>query len=177
MIKKLAVIILSTTIVVACGANEAEINPAPSETSATQDQSPLDPISISGVEISGNSGSAPVIKVLEVGSVVDQLQIADQKVGVGTAVPAGATVLAHYVGYGLTTGLMFQSSWDLGSPIQFGLDQVIAGWGEGIPGMKIGGRRILVIPAELAYGQNPPPDSGIQPGEALLFVIDLVDFI
>jgi peptidylprolyl isomerase len=77
----------------------------------------------------------------------------------------------------MNTGQKFDSSWDRGQPIEFGLDQVIAGWTQGVPGMKIGGRRVLVIPADLAYGQNPPPGSGIEPGEPLVFVIDLVDFI
>ena len=63
---------------------------------------------------------------------------------------------------------------DRGQPTQFPLDGVIPGWGEGLVGMKVGGRRTLVIPGNLAYGNSPPPSSGIQPNETLVFVVDLV---
>jgi peptidylprolyl isomerase len=56
------------------------------------------------------------------------------------------------------------------------LDNVILGWQEGLVGMQVGGRRLLVIPAELGYGNNPPPGSGIEAGETLIFVVDLVSF-
>ena len=63
-----------------------------------------------------------------------------------------------------------------GAPLRFPLDRVIAGWQEGIPGMKPGGRRLLVIPGELAYGPTPPPGARIAPNETLVFVIDLVEY-
>lgn len=177
MVKKIAVAIISLGLLTGCTGTQETATPTSEATSTSIDQSPLEPISINGVQVTGTLGSAPVVEISELNVSVNELQIADQKVGTGQSVPAGATVLAHYAGYGLTTGAKFDSSWDRGAPIQFGLDQVIAGWSEGVPGMKIGGRRVLVIPAELAYGQNPPPGSGIEPGETLLFVIDLVDFL
>lgn len=75
----------------------------------------------------------------------------DLKVGTGELVPAGATVRTHYTGW-LDTGKKFDSSRDRGEPISFPLSAVIKGWGEGIPGMKVGGRRKLVIPPHLGYG-------------------------
>jgi peptidylprolyl isomerase len=83
-------------------------------------------------------------------------------------------VNAHYVGLGWSSGNQFDASWDRGTPLRLPLGRVIPGWQQGIPGMRPGGRRLLVIPAELAYGNTPPPGSGIAPGEALVFVIDLV---
>jgi FKBP-type peptidyl-prolyl cis-trans isomerase len=63
----------------------------------------------------------------------------------------------------------------LGQPISFPLDGVIRGWSEGLVGMKVGGRRTLVIPGDMAYGANPPPGAGIAPNETLVFTVDLVD--
>jgi peptidylprolyl isomerase len=93
--------------------------------------------------------------------------------GEGTAVEAGATVTIDYCGAGLTTRTIFDSSWSRGEPATFPLDALIAGWQEGIPGMKPGGRRLLIIPGALGYGPNPPtPD--ILPDETLVFVVDLI---
>jgi peptidylprolyl isomerase len=69
---------------------------------------------------------------------------------------------------------MFDGSWARGEPATFPLPNVILGWQEGLVGMQAGGRRLLVIPAELGYGNNPPPNSGIEAGETLIFVVDLV---
>jgi peptidylprolyl isomerase len=71
---------------------------------------------------------------------------------------------------------MFDASWVRGEPATFPLPNVILGWQEGLVGMQVGGRRLLVIPAELGYGNNPPSGSGIEPGETLIFVVDLVSF-
>jgi FKBP-type peptidyl-prolyl cis-trans isomerase len=105
---------------------------------------------------------------------VDSLQIVDIKEGTGEVVSPGATVTAHYTGAVAATGLIFQSSHDFGRAIPFGLDQVIKGWTDGVPGMKVGGTRRLVIPAEQAYGATPPPGAGIPANAALVFDIELV---
>ena len=91
------------------------------------------------------------------------------------AVP-GQTVTVHYVGVAHSTGEEFDASWNRGEPLSFrlGVGQVIPGWDQGIAGMKVGGRRRLVIPPHLAYGDRGA-GSAIAPGETLIFVVDLVD--
>lgn len=100
------------------------------------------------------------------------LAVQDIKVGTGAAAKAGGSVTVNYVGVAWSTKEQFDSSWDAGKPVSFSLDQVIAGWREGIPGMREGGRRRLIIPANLAYAEQGGP--GIAPGETLVFVVDLV---
>lgn len=105
---------------------------------------------------------------------VDELQKIDTKVGDGDTVKPGDTVTAHYTGAVASTGVIFQSSLDGGQPIPFSLDGVIQGWTEGVPGMKVGGTRRLLIPAEQAYGATPPAGSGIPANADLVFDIELV---
>jgi peptidylprolyl isomerase len=82
----------------------------------------------------------------------------------------------HYVGVAHSSGEEFDSSWKRGSPLRFplGSGRVIAGWDQGVAGMKVGGRRRLVIPPHLAYGERGA-GGAIRPGETLIFVVDLVD--
>lgn len=103
---------------------------------------------------------------------VDQLEIIDIEVGEGEEVKPGATITAHYTGALCKNGLIFQSSRDFGGPISFGLDQVIRGWTDGVPGMKIGGTRRLVIPAAMAYGEASPAPN-IPANSDLVFDIKL----
>jgi FKBP-type peptidyl-prolyl cis-trans isomerase FkpA len=104
---------------------------------------------------------------------VNELEIIDLKVGTGDVVDPGAIITAHYTGALAKNGMIFQSSHDFGSAATFGLDQVITGWTQGVPGMKFGGVRRLIIPAELAYGaQSPAPN--IPPHSDLVFDIELV---
>jgi FKBP-type peptidyl-prolyl cis-trans isomerase len=104
---------------------------------------------------------------------VKVLEIIDVTQGTGEEVVAGATITAHYTGALVKNGTIFQSSKDFGSPATFGLDQVISGWTQGVPGMKVGGVRRLVIPAELAYGAQSPA-ANIPPNSDLVFDIELV---
>ncbi|MFD9033399.1 FKBP-type peptidyl-prolyl cis-trans isomerase [Streptomyces sp. NPDC059567] len=103
------------------------------------------------------------------------LEIKDIWEGDGPEAKAGATVSVHYVGVSFSTGEEFDSSWNRGTPLQFqlGVGQVIAGWDKGVQGMKVGGRRQLIIPAHLAYGDRGAGGK-IAPGETLIFVCDLV---
>ncbi len=103
-----------------------------------------------------------------------ELVIIDDVEGEGDIVCPGDTVVAHYKGVGMNTGQVFDSSWDRDEPASFPLDGVIRGWTEGLPGMHVGGRRTLVIPADMAYGDTPQDGSGIEPGEALVFTVDMV---
>ena len=104
-----------------------------------------------------------------------ELQITDIWEGDGAAAHAGDMVEVHYVGVAYSTGEEFDASWDRGEPLQFrlGTGQVIAGWDRGVQGMRVGGRRQLIIPPDLAYG-NRGAGSAIAPGETLIFVCDLV---
>jgi peptidylprolyl isomerase len=105
-----------------------------------------------------------------------ELVIEDLKEGDGQEAGAGDTISAHYVGVAHSTGEEFDSSWNRGAPLDFrlGVGQVIRGWDEGIAGMRVGGRRRLTIPPHLAYGDRGA-GAAIQPGETLIFVVDLVE--
>lgn len=105
---------------------------------------------------------------------VNELEKTDTEVGTGAEAQPGATVTVHYTGALVKNGIIFQSSHDFGNPITFGLDQVIAGWTEGVPGMKVGGTRRLVIPAEKAYGDASPAPN-IPAKSDLVFDIELID--
>jgi peptidylprolyl isomerase len=103
------------------------------------------------------------------------LEITDIWEGDGKVAGPGDTVQVHYVGVAYSTGEEFDASWNRGEPLEFrlGVGQVIAGWDQGVQGMKVGGRRQLVIPPGLAYG-NRGAGNRIAPGETLIFVCDLV---
>jgi peptidylprolyl isomerase len=170
MFKRSSVLVISAVLVLTgCSAS--------SDDAATSASQPSDAVGITGtpvsVEVTGEAGSEPVVAITP-GDPVTELEVTDVIAGEGDAVQAGATVTAHYVGYGAATSQMFDSSWVRGEPATFPLPNVILGWQEGLVGMQAGGRRLLVIPAELGYGNNPPPGSGIEAGETLIFVVDLV---
>ncbi len=114
----------------------------------------------------------PVITVPD--APVSEMQITDDIEGSGATVAVGGHVTVHYVGVGQASAQQFDASWDRREEISFGLNQVIAGWRDGLVGMKVGGRRTLVIPGDQAYGKNPPSGSGIEANETLVFVIDLI---
>ncbi|MGW0855220.1 FKBP-type peptidyl-prolyl cis-trans isomerase [Streptomyces sp. NPDC002690] len=103
------------------------------------------------------------------------LQIKEIWEGDGAVAKAGDFVSVHYVGVAFSTGEEFDSSWNRGEPLKFplGAGRVIAGWDQGVQGMKVGGRRQLIIPAHLAYGDRGA-GAAIAPGETLIFVCDLV---
>ena len=104
---------------------------------------------------------------------VTELESIDVEVGNGETVQPGATITAHYTGAICKTGVIFQSSHDFGDAITFGLDQVIKAWTQGVPGMKIGGMRRLIIPSEMAYG-SARAAANIPPNSDLVFDIELV---
>lgn len=104
---------------------------------------------------------------------VTELQIIDKEVGTGAEAQPNATVTAHYTGALCKNGIIFQSSHDFGDAISFPLNGVIEGWSVGVPGMKIGGWRRLIIPAAMAYGDNSPAPN-IPANSDLVFDIELV---
>jgi peptidylprolyl isomerase len=105
-----------------------------------------------------------------------ELVVEDLEVGDGAEATVGSTVLAHYVGVAHSTGEEFDASWNRGEPLTFrlGVGMVIAGWDEGIAGMRVGGRRRLTVPPHQAYGDRGA-GTVIAPGETLVFVVDLID--
>jgi FKBP-type peptidyl-prolyl cis-trans isomerase len=112
------------------------------------------------------SGFTPVSKV-------DQLQVTDPVVGTGAEATASSTVTAHYTGALASDGTIFQSSKDTGQPFTSPLSGLIAGWQQGIPGMKVGGTRRLVIPAAQAYGEQAT--GNIPANSDLVFDIELIE--
>jgi peptidylprolyl isomerase len=121
-------------------------------------------VSIEKPEIDFPGGEPPV-----------ELQIQDIREGEGPVAEAGAQVSVHYVGVAFSSGEEFDASWNRGTPLRFqlGAGQVIPGWDRGVQGMRVGGRRQLIIPPHLAYG-DAGAGGRIKPGETLIFVCDLV---
>lgn len=163
-------------------------DPPPPESGMTSDDSVLFIVDLLLVsdEVSGQGGTvtadedakkaaekrgAPKVKVPEGTKDTKELIWIDDVVGEGDVVCPGDTVLAHYTGIQASDGKEFDSSWKGGEAIEFGLDSVIKGWTDGLVGMKVGGRRTLVIPADQAYGEE---STGGGPSGVLVFTIDLV---
>jgi peptidylprolyl isomerase len=164
--------LLLAVFAAACGDKEQEAA-APQETAtATPESTPSEQTDFTGIskdlskkpEIPAPSGEPPA-----------KLQKIDIVKGKGKVAEPGDNVSVQYVGNSWSTGTQFDASWDRGAePFTFPLGggQVIPGWDQGVAGMKVGGRRVLVIPPDLAYGaQSPSPD--IKPNETLVFVVDL----
>jgi len=130
------------------------------ETATQQEANPVDPANkLEGKPLAGFTPLASI----------PALQKIDTTPGTGKEVKAGETVTVDYTGAVAATGIVFQSSKDTGQPVPLSLSQVIAGWSQGIPGMKEGGTRRLLIPANLAYGGTPPQGSNIPPNADLVF--------
>ena len=106
----------------------------------------------------------------------EDLLIEEIVVGPGEEARVGQTAVVHYVGVGATSGEEFDASWNRGEPFKFplGAGYVIQGWDQGVVGMRVGGRRRLVIPAHLGYGEQGA-GGVIAPGETLIFVVDLIE--
>jgi peptidylprolyl isomerase len=118
--------------------------------------------------------SKPEVTIPE-GSPSYQLELEDITVGEGEEAKSGSLVEVHYVGVSWKSGKQFDASWDRGDTFKFGLGkgQVIRGWDEGVAGMKVGGRRRITIPPDMAYGKRGA-GGVIGPDETLVFVVDLV---
>jgi peptidylprolyl isomerase len=151
-----AVIALAITSLSACGgkdkvADSASLNNLPA--------------------VTANAGEAPTITAPS-GAAPTTLQSQDIIVGSGTEVQASSTLTVHYTLMTWSNGSIVESSWSGGQPATFPLSGVIAGWQQGLPGAKVGGRRLLVIPADLGYGPNGSGPIG--PNETLIFVVDII---
>ena len=125
-------------------------------------------------DVSVLDADVPLVYVRADSSPARELITTDIRSGSGATAALDDLITVEYCGVGLATGELFDSSWARGAPATFPLSQgqLIQGWVDGIPGMQVGERRVLVIPSDLAYGETPPP--GIEPGETLVFVVELL---
>ena len=121
--------------------------------------------------VTANAGEAPTITP-PTRTPPATLQSQDIIVGSGTEVLPTSTLTVHYTLMTWSNGALVESSWSSGQPATFPLSGVIAGWQEGLPGAKVGGRRLLVIPADKGYGPNGSGPIG--PNETLIFVVDII---
>ncbi len=156
----------SSSTTTTAGASTTPTTSGPPTTIPTADLSPV-----------GKAGTAPTITV-PTGSPPTRLESTDLITGTGPAAKAGDSVTVQYVLASYSSGKTIQSSWT-SQPITFTLDaqpeQVISGWDEGLVGMQVGGRRELIIPPSLGYGnRSPGAGSGITANDTLIFVVDLV---
>lgn len=138
------------------------INEKPAEGDAAKKEEP----------IMGHAPDGTKMLVVKRSEVNVTIVVEDLKIGDGKEATPGCTVTCHYLGT-FRDGSEFDGSVKRGEPATFGLDQVVEGWGLGIPGMKVGGVRKLTIPYQLAYGRNGR--SGIPPKSDLIFSIQLLD--
>jgi len=123
------------------------------------------------VSVTGSLGSAPVIGSPK-GNPPQSLTSRDLAAGSGAGVLPTSTLTVHYTLMAWSTGKIVDTSWTSGKPATFPLANVIPGWQQGLPGMKVGGRRLLIIPPALGYGANGA--GPIAPNETLIFVVDLI---
>ena len=121
--------------------------------------------------VTANAGEAPSISAPS-GTPPAELTTSDVIVGTGTEVLPTSTLTVHYTLMAWSTGQVIESSWDSGQPATFPLANVVEGWQKGLPGAKVGGRRLLILPPEMGYG---PAGSGpIGPNETLIFAVDII---
>ncbi len=147
--------ILAFSLVLLTGCGDKEV-------SATADNLPT---------VTANMGEAPTIGAPS-GTPPTTLESKDIIVGTGAEVAATSTITFHYTLMTWSNGALIESSWNGGSPATYPLSQLIVGWQQGIPGMKVGGRRLLVVPPDLGYGAQGSGPVG--PNETLVFVMDIV---
>ncbi|CAB4885236.1 unannotated protein [freshwater metagenome] len=120
--------------------------------------------------VSANSGEAPTISA-PTGTPPSVLTTSDVIVGTGAQVLPTSTLTVHYTLMAWSTGKIIESSWTSGSPATFPLAQVVEGWQKGLPGAKVGGRRLLILPPDMGYGAAGAGPIG--PNETLIFVVDI----
>jgi len=147
--------ILAFSLVLLTGCGDKEV-------SATADNLPT---------VTANMGEAPTIGAPS-GTPPTTLESKDIIVGTGAEVAATSTITFHYTLMTWSNGALIESSWNSGAPATYPLSQLIVGWQQGIPGMKVGGRRLLVVPPDLGYGAQGSGPVG--PNETLVFVMDIL---
>lgn len=176
--KRLALIPFACLALVVAGCGSSDDSSSSSESTATSaessEKSPAESGESAEKQSSGGEKTKPKVTVPS-GPPPKQLEIKEIEEGTGAEAKAGDEVTVQYVGVGYDSEEEFDSSWSRNEPFSFalGAGQVIPGWDKGVAGMKVGGRRELIIPSNLAYGPaGSPPVIG--PNETLVFVIDLL---
>lgn len=180
-VRLIALLAVASVGLGACGDDEdgdASLPPAipasPTETSTTPSTSTTGrAFDVDSIRVSRDTSEKPTITEPS-GDPPTELVTKDIVEGEGTAAESGDELEMHYLGALFEDGEQFEASWDSGEPFTFQLGQgnVIPGWDEGIEGMKPGGRRLLVIPPDMAYGETGSPPN-IPPNATLVFVVDL----
>jgi peptidylprolyl isomerase len=157
----------------ACGSSSASPTTTTTSAPASSTTAPTSIGTISDPSAAGTWGTEPTITVPP-GSPPTQLEVKDLIVGTGAEAQPGDQLTVQYVGVAYSSKQIFDSSWSRGQSFQFQLGgNVITGWNEGIAGMKVGGRRELIIPPNLAYGDQSP-GNGIAADDTLIFIVDLL---
>lgn len=188
--RRLAIVIVSGLLLAACSSDPAA-SPDPSASPSNAGQfvtsdcstlggSPAESASapgagttLAGVTVEEGT-SAPLITVAPDLAPATEVLSKTLSSGKGRVLKATDTLTFNYCGVGLVSQQQFDSSWANGAPITYPLTQLIPGWGVGMPGMRIGEERLLVIPGGAGYGSAPPAGSGILPDESLAFVVQLL---
>jgi peptidylprolyl isomerase len=154
--------------------NSTTTTTAAATTTTAASSSAIAPVSMPTA--AGTFGTKPPTVTVPTGAPPTVLESSDLITGTGAEAEDGETITVQYVLVDYSTAKEIQSSWDSNMPFSFvlGQGQVIKGWDEGVVGMKVGGRRELVIPPALAYGSSPPPNSGIETNATLIFIVDLL---
>jgi peptidylprolyl isomerase len=168
--------VVAVLAIAACGDDDATSNGGSGSANTTEQSTGTEtsPTPAEAAEALKDTSTKPVIPK-PTGAPPRKLVKEDIVKGKGPGAKRGDTVVVHYVGINFSNGKEFDASWDRGAPfpVQLGQGSVIPGWERGLIGIKKGGRRMLTIPPELAYGaQGYPPD--IPPNETLIFVIDAI---
>ena len=173
LISSLAV--LALTVAAGCGGDDTETADFSVDAPATKTQAAETNAAAPDAATPAADGDKPKVQIPS-GPPPKQLETRDIKKGTGATAKAGDEVSMNYVGVSYSTKKQFDASYDRGEPFTFTLGQgaVIDGWDEGIVGMKVGGRRELIIPPDKGYGAQGQPPS-IKPNETLVFIVDLVD--
>jgi peptidylprolyl isomerase len=150
-----------------CGSDSSTTSSETTSSSSSEETSPKE------AETATKKKTKPKVTVPK-GAPPKKLETKDLEEGSGAAAKAGDAVTVNYVGVNYKTGKEFDASWDRGEPFTFtlGAGEVIPGWDQGVAGMKVGGRRELIIPPSLGYGSAGGPPA-IPPNETLVFVVDL----
>ena len=170
---RIPVLLLSGALLLtACSSAPEQTEPSATLTASSSAATTGD---LANYTVTDDLGSKPEITIAEGAGNVTQLLVQDIVKGTGAAVQPSDAITVQYVGVGALTRKQFDSSWDRGEPLaNYPLSNLILGWQQGLVGMQVGGRRLLVIPADQAYGDQSDPNGGFGAGETLIFVVDLI---